>query len=287
MRAVNASVHDFQRLYAAVEEVPEREGRVSRCKKATDYLQKIVYFPWTVKNVVSSKLASATVQAAQKTFRLMPRFVQRKYDNYCLVKAEKVADKLMELGPIPNLVNQVACSSLGSFFSRAFNDVQQNSYFRAALFFGELIAPNLVSTVMNPKDAALKQTVVPIVKMAHEFLAEEGLKLAYRFGIDTTICVALNQPQLIASLEEAQLNGLTTVRLLQTALLTYVYGPTVYKTGVLAVNLYGTHAKFTKLKNILFSKEQQSFADKLAAQSGIPEISGDQILRASLFLLFH
>lgn len=281
-------IRDLQSTYSAAQEIPERNRRIGCCQKATQLFKKIIYIPRAITYTVSDRLASATLATGKTLFHCMPNCIQKKYDNHCLEKARKIAGKVLNLAPAAQIANQT--SGWFASYTSTITQYTNNTFLQAGVsiadWFTDGKATAALEAVKDPQAAFLKQTAVPLIKSAHELLAKQVLTQAYGLGIDTGICLALNQPQLMAALDQTLFDANKAATLFEAVLLTYVYGPTLYKAGALGVNLYSAHEKVEQLKKRYFSSpECEKFANDLAATLNIKEITGDHIIKAALFLL--
>lgn len=266
-----SSVVDF---YNTAIQIPERQQRVSCCQKATNYLSKLISLPWTIRSAITGKLASATVITGKTMFHCMPNCIQTKYTDYCVNQAKKYVQKVK---PVTGLINTISESSMGQLYK----SVQENEAVKTALTVASWFYPQATEAFVDPQTAILKQTIVPLIQSALEFLALQTFDFAYGVGFDTAIGLTLNQPDVMATLGVAHESAEKKLRIIQMALLTYTYGPTIYKAGNLGLSLFDAHQEVAKL----FSKDQHKLADQIAKKSGLQEITGEAILTAAIFLL--
>jgi len=250
----------------------------------------MIGLPWVVRNAVTRSLATATVITGKFAFNCMPNAVQKKYDDYCLAKAEEYTDKVLKIKPIAGLLNTVVQSSLGSSVGvglQAVAKIGDNEMVKTGLAIAGWFCPQVIEAVVDPQKAALRNTVMPLIRSAHELLAREALDFTYGVGFDVAVGYATGNTEFMTNLALTHTHLLKAIRASQVALLAYVYGPTLYKAGALGLSLFDAHAEATRLKDILFSPGQQSYASDLAAKAKIQGITGDAILQAAAFLLLN
>ena len=261
----------------------QRAEAVNPAYQCLSKFRSVINAPFTACSTISSKIAEGTLATGAY---LCPTFVRKRYDRYCHDQANRCLDKvtpILEKVPAIAPLLQNASEEPSGIWGMAATAVSWTkpaiSWFRPETEAHLSTAEDLLRG--KNKKVLAEKVVAPVIKSAHQIATKEVIGFIYSTTLQYFAYKALN---LAAS-------GLVTVHtnldysLLagQIGLLTYMYGPTVYKCYKTAKGLYDSHYAAKEMKKYLESSSAKEMAHRLAQT--IPGVTGEMILQIAAVVL--
>jgi hypothetical protein len=245
--------------------------------------RSIINAPFTACSTISGKIAERTLAAGAY---LCPTFVRKRYDSYCHGQANRCLDKVTPvLQKVPGLTPllQNATEEPSGLWGMAATAISWAkpvmSWFKPETEAHLSTAEDLLRG--QNKKVIAEKVISPAIQSAHQLAAKEVIGFAYSMTLQYYAYKALNM--VASGLVTTQANLDYTLLAGQIGLLTYMYGPTVYKCCKAAKGLYDSRYAANEMKKYLESTSAKEAAHHLA--QAIPGATGEMILQIAAVIL--